>query len=53
VQSTVDPDAPATNGVIDHILAILAYVSEQLGHASSSVTLRVYSHLIPREGAGP
>ena len=33
--------------------ASLAYVSEQLGHASSSVTLRVYTHLIPRSGAGP
>ena len=30
--------------------ASLAYVSEQLGHASSSVTLRVYTHPIPREG---
>ena len=30
--------------------ASLAYVSEQLGHASPSVTLRVYTHLIPREG---
>lgn len=30
--------------------ASLAYVSEQLGHASFSVTLRVHTHLIPREG---
>jgi len=28
----------------------LAYVSEQLGHSSPAITLRVYTHLIPREG---
>ena len=28
----------------------LAYVSDQLGHSSPAVTLRVYTHLIPREG---
>jgi integrase len=28
----------------------LAYVSEQLGHSSPAITLKVYTHLIPREG---
>jgi integrase len=27
--------------------ADLAYVSEQLGHANPSITLRIYSHWIP------
>lgn len=31
----------------------LRYRRIQLGHASSSVTLRVSTHLIPCEGAGP
>jgi len=28
----------------------LAYVSEQLGHSSPAITLKVYTHLVPREG---
>jgi len=28
----------------------LAYVSEQLGHSRPASTLKVYTHLVPREG---